>query len=399
VPAIRANPGGLLQLDEIYGRDELIAHLWRTLEQQSVRLEAEKRIGKSSVLRKMALQPPPGWTTVPLGLLNIHSAEEFAEAIYHALVPHQARMKRLLGRVGDFFKSVGGVEVGGLFKLPEGQAPPKNYWKTLLQTTIEGVVEAKGNEKIVFIFDEITLMLQNIARRQKEETAMEVLDVLSHLRKDYTTGQGFRMVLTGSIGMPHVLASLKDKGHADQGVSAMLLCEVPPLKEEHARQLARDLIEGEKLAAKDRDESARVIALEAGNIPFYIHWIVRALEQKGRPAEPPVINDTVTELLAEPLDPLELSHFRTRIDRYYRHAPLAVLAILDHVAANQPVPFADLPEKVRARAKDFAGDIDELVRDLLRLLLIDHYLIRDGAKKYSFRYPLLRKWWRLNRDV
>jgi hypothetical protein len=94
VPPIHANPGGLLEVDEIYGRDELIAHLWSTLEQQSVRLEAEKRIGKSSVLRKMALQPPHGWTAVSMSLLSIHSAEEFAEGIYRALAPHQNRWKK-----------------------------------------------------------------------------------------------------------------------------------------------------------------------------------------------------------------------------------------------------------------------------------------------------------------
>jgi hypothetical protein len=301
--------------------------------------------------------------------------------------------------MGEFYKGFGGIEVGGLFKLPEGQSQPKNYWKTLLYETVLALVEAKGKEKVVFFFDEMTLMLQTIAQEQGEGRAMEVLNVLSHLRKDYRTGGGFRMVLTGSIGMPHVLSSLKEKGFADQGVSAMLLYEVPPLTDEHAVRLARDLIAGHQLATAAPDASAGLIAAEAGNVPFYIHWIVHTLVLKKRPAEPQTIRATVAELLAEPLDPLELSHFRTRIDRYYRHAPHAVLAILDHVAANQPALFADLPEKVRARVKDFPGDIDELVRELLRLLLIDHYLIRDGEKKYSFRYPLLRQWWRVNRDV
>jgi hypothetical protein len=41
MPPRLVKPGALLTVDEIYGRDELIARLWRTLEQQSVRLEAE----------------------------------------------------------------------------------------------------------------------------------------------------------------------------------------------------------------------------------------------------------------------------------------------------------------------------------------------------------------------
>jgi hypothetical protein len=334
MPSLRANPGGLLQIDEIYGRDELIQELWRALEQQSVRLEAEKRIGKSSVLYKMASKPPAGWTAVSLNLLSVHSAEELAEGIYVALVSYQTRWKKLAARMSDFYKAINGTEVGGLFKLPEGQPPPKNYWKILLQTTILALVEAKGDEKVVFFFDDMTLMLQNIARRQGETTAMEVLDVLSHLRKDYGTGQGFRMVLTGSIGMPHVLALLKEQGYADQGVSAMLLYELPPLAEPDAVRLARDLIDGEKLTAADPDASAKTIAAETGSVPFYIHWIVHTLVLKRRTAEPSDVKATVAELLADPLDRLELRHFRTRINNYYKGDVPTVLALLDHVATR-----------------------------------------------------------------
>jgi hypothetical protein len=393
MPPIHANPGGLLDVNEIYGRDDLIAELWRALEQQSVRLEAEKRIGKSSVLRKMATKPPANWTAVSLSLLNVSSAEEFAEGIYRALAPHQSRWKKFSTLLGDFYKGFGGIEVGGLFKLPEGQPLPKNYWKTLLQTTVQALVDSKGADKVVFFFDEMTLMLQNVAQRQGEPTAMEVLNVLSHLRKDYSTGLGFRMVLTGSIGMPHVLSSLKEKGFADQGVSAMLLYEVPPLAESHAVKLARDLIDGEKLVAPDPDEAAKVIAAEAGNVPFYVHWIVHTLVLKKRSADPNVVKTTVDELLADPLDRLELRHFRTRINNYYKGNVPAVLTILDHVATHRTAKLAEISAEVCKKVPN--GD-DESIRELLRLLMLDHYLIRDG-NKYAFRYPLLLRWWKTDR--
>jgi hypothetical protein len=391
--AMQANPGGLLEVNEIYGRDDLIAELWRALEWQSVRLEGEKRIGKSSILRKMAVKPPAGWMAVSLSLLNVHSAEEFAEGIYRALAPHQTRWKKFSTVLGDFFNAVGGIEVGGLFKLPEGQPLPKNYWKNLLQTTVKALVTAKGNEKVVFLFDEMTLMLQNVAQQQGEATAMEVLDVLSHLRKSYGTGQGFRMVLTGSIGMPHILSSLKEKGYADQGVSAMLLYEVPPLADVHAIRLARDLITGEKLSVSAPDESAKAIASEAENVPFYVHWIVHTLVQKKRTAEPDAVKATVAELLADPLDRLELRHFHTRINHYYKGNVPAVLTILDHVASRQTATFAEIIDEVRKRVPN--AD-DETIRELLRLLMLDHYLIRDGYR-FAFMSSLLLRWWKVNR--
>ena len=50
---MRANPGGIVGPEDVIGRDDLIAELWQTLEKQSVVLTSERRIGKTSVIRKM----------------------------------------------------------------------------------------------------------------------------------------------------------------------------------------------------------------------------------------------------------------------------------------------------------------------------------------------------------
>jgi hypothetical protein len=47
-----------------------------------------------------------------------------------------------------------------------------------------------------------------------------------------------------------------------------------------------------------------------------------------------------------------------------------------------------------------AGATDEdRVRDLLRLLTVDHYLNRDTEGRYTFRNVLLREWWLLERGL
>ena len=53
--------------------------------------------------------------------------------------------------------------------------------------------------------------------------------------------------------------------------------------------------------------------------------------------EPDIVKTTVAELLSDPLDRLELRHFRTRINNYYKGDVVAVLTILDHVATHQTV--------------------------------------------------------------
>ena len=63
----------------IFGRDAFISGLWRILERNSIRMEAERRIGKTHVLQKMCAEPLSGWEPVFLDLEKVHSAAEFAE--------------------------------------------------------------------------------------------------------------------------------------------------------------------------------------------------------------------------------------------------------------------------------------------------------------------------------
>jgi hypothetical protein len=54
---MKAAPGAQLSIKDIFGRDPFIANLWRVLETNSVRMEAERRIGKTSILHKMEAEP------------------------------------------------------------------------------------------------------------------------------------------------------------------------------------------------------------------------------------------------------------------------------------------------------------------------------------------------------
>lgn len=79
---MKANPGGNLDPDCVYGRENLINILWERLESQSILINAERRIGKTQILRKMQIQPQPGWKPLFKVLERVHSAQEFAELVY-----------------------------------------------------------------------------------------------------------------------------------------------------------------------------------------------------------------------------------------------------------------------------------------------------------------------------
>jgi hypothetical protein len=394
---MKSAPGGQLPIGDIFGRDDFIAAIWRVLDGTSVRLEAERRIGKTSVLHKMQAQPAAGWEAVSLDLEDVHSATEFAEKVAEHVHERLKGWKKQGKRVLAFLERFGGTQVGPL-TFPNKQDRPDGYWKTLLTEAVEDLVEQQATigKRVVFLFDELPWMLAAIAdpKRDGEQTAMEVLDVLRALRQSPTTGHGFRMVLCGSVGLHHVLGSLKKGGYMNQPVNDMMLIEVPPLDPGNATELANRLLIGDKLAGDPKAPAA--IAQHTGGFPYYIHWVVSELKLGGKPATLDDIDRVIKKLLTAPHDPCNFRHFKDRVDKYYPKEERVVLALLDHAAAAK----APLAQTALVKVAKSVGAKDEnRVRELLRLLAVDHYLDRDGDGQYTFRHALLRRWWVLEQGL
>ncbi len=394
---MKAAPGAQLPIKDIFGRDPFIASLWRVLETNSIRMEAERRIGKTSILHKMEAEPPAGWEPVSLDLEKVHSAAEFAEQVCEKVHERLSGWKKHGQRFLKFLESLAGTQVGQL-KFPDKKQQPAGYWKTLLTGAVEDLVEHQkaAGKRVVFLFDEMPWMLSAIAdpKRDGEQTAMEVLDVLRSLRQSATTGQGFRMVLCGSVGLHHVLAELRRGGYRNQPVNDLMLVEVAPLAPDIATELATRLIAGEQLAG-DPDAPNRIAEL-TGGFPYYIQWVVAQLSTMGRSASHAYIEDAVKWLLTADQDPCDLRHFLKRIPSYYPTQAKIALALLDHAAkAQTPLSQADLINV----GKSTGPCEDDQVRDLLHQLAMDHYLSKDTDGRYSFRSALLCRWWLLERGL
>ena len=396
---MKAAPGAQLPLDEIFGRDEFISDLWRILDRNSVRMEAERRIGKTTILHKMCAEPADGWEAVYFDVEAIRSADEFAEVVCAKVLERFTYWKKQGHRLRDSLKNVRGATIGPL-KFPEKLARPEGSWKALLTHAVEELVEQQKDvgKRVVFFFDELPWMVSAIANPEYGDSpsaAAALLDVLRSLRQSPTTGQGFRMVQCGSIGMHHVLDELHRHGYRNKPVNDLMLVEVPPLDAAAASDLACRLLSGEQLTADAT--VAGLVAERTGGFPFYIHSVVSRLTVAGSPATVAGVDAAVNWLLTTALDPCDLRHFSRRIGSYFPPTEAKiVLALLDHAAVAQVgVEMRELQNVAKS-----AGNVDnEVVRDVLRRLTLDHYLTRDVDGRYAFRHALVRRWWVLDRGV
>lgn len=386
---MKANPGGQLAPNEVFGRDGLIDSLWRILERQSVVLTAERRMGKTQVIKKMQAQSPPTKLPVYHDLEGVRSALEFVEIVFHDVERFLSRWQRTAERARLALSKLGGGAAVGI-KFPEHVAP---HWKTLLTHTIEDLVGNQEERQIIFLWDELPLMIDNIRKAQGEPAAMELLDSLRALRQSHA---GLRMVYTGSVGLHHVLTALRNAGYINPSTNDMKTVEVGPLAVADAENLTIELLKGEAVPTPDIKLAARVIAEEAGSVPYYIHHIVDDLATNRQSASPEAIRTLVTGRLRDPQDSWELRHYFERIPRYYRETDSALAyLILDTLAhSDKPLDLDAIFQRVQAR---ITTNDAEPTRHLLRLLQRDHYVIQNGDNTFQFRLKLIQRGWCIQR--
>ena len=80
---MKANPGGQIPAAEVVGRDRLIQAIWRSLERQSVILTAERRMGKTSIAKKMVEEAEGGKLPVYHDLEGIRAPVDFVQLVLH----------------------------------------------------------------------------------------------------------------------------------------------------------------------------------------------------------------------------------------------------------------------------------------------------------------------------
>lgn len=391
---LRINTGGVLSPDEVIGRDALIARIWETLEVQSVELNAERRMGKTSILTKMKAEPVRDFVPIYRDLENINTPEEFLECIVQDLHEWLTAKQKTERFLKSAWQTLGGTEVAGKFKIPNA---PALHWKSSLQMLLSEI-NKNVVERVVFLWDEMPLMVQNIKRIRGENEAMEVLDTLRTIRHSPET-KSVRMVFTGSIGLHHILTVLRNSGHANKPINDMSNILVPGLDRSDACQLAEALLDG--IGVRDpesRKRAANEIAAATDCIPYYIHHLVKRVREHSGGVSRAIgdIDALRSEMLYDPQDLLDLKYYRERINTYYlQDRQYLAIAALDALANQEPLLFPNLLSRVKLQS---SSTDDEALRDTLSLLERDHYIQR-GADGYRFQRRFIRDAWKALRGI
>ncbi|MBC7917659.1 MAG: hypothetical protein H7Y28_07610 [Rhodoferax sp.] len=390
---MKPNPGGILQLNDIVGRDSVVAYLQSTLEQQSVLLVAERRTGKTHVLEKFKATAPVNWVVIKRDIGAIRSAPEFVQYVMADLYPHLEAKTNFRNWLQGLGEQLGGAQIGPV-KLPNFAT---KQWKQILSDAVAHLNENDSVDRVVFLWDELPWMLEIIAKTNPQE-AMELLDTLRALRQQHA--KKLRMVFTGSLGLHHIVRGLKEQGYNNTPVNDMLSVEVEPLADSDAAGLVERLFVDNNMTVATQDLFAETAkALDC--IPFYIHHVVSALLKNPASIQTPIDMQTVSAAIAHGIhssdNPWDLQHYEERTLAYYGKQRSECLALLDAVATSTgTLPIADAVR--RAKAAHPLIEQQQWI-ELSRLLERDHYFQRHANGEIGFKFTVVKRWWVWHRSL
>jgi hypothetical protein len=382
--------------EELYGREELIHHLWRMLEGNNVLLLAPRRFGKSGIMRHVLLKPEPGYLPLSFELEDVDSPEEFVWRVTKELLAHDTTrrllqgVKKLPAAIMHWVKST--VDEAGF----EGakvkfKAAIREEWGEAAKRMLTEL--EKADQRMVFLFDELPAMVDGISKKQGDDAARGFLAWFRTIRlaqKDVL--RRHRFIVAGSIGIDQILKRL---GATDKLVDFARV-PVEPLGEDVARELAQSLA---KTIDVNWNEAlaCRLFQLIGAPVPYFIHLFFSLLGQlplshRKEIAEPNLERLYAQQLLG-PTCRQYFAHYSTRLKRYGESGEKAALAILRAVADQQRVSrpaLFDIYRKAYGRGASEQG-FDDIVADLE----CDWYLrLNPDTNEFYFRLKVMRDWWR-----
>jgi predicted DNA-binding protein YlxM (UPF0122 family) len=392
---------GTIPDDKIPGKEKEIRKLMSLLEAQSVVVEAMRRMGKTLLLRKLAYKSKDSNNKMMYFFLQgVKDLPELSDLLFSELRKEQSFGKHMIfdgiRRLYDTLKPEEVKLEIISFKLPQW----KSRWKEVFSTLLKDLAN-RNNEKdeiLTLILDEFPVMIWDWIQDGKANEALEFLDVLRQQRQTLEAKGKIRFIICGSIGLQVVLKHLKMKyNYMGEPFNETEMFPMEAMNQEDAIFLCRCLYLNDfRCENKEvlEENFAQIVKLTDG-LPFYINKLFTVLQQNFNGVlSSENIENAFKELMTLPQHFNTFKHLHDRLTIYYPETESKNMLLIINYLSKQ--------NESKEESEIISG-IDsntELIKEALMTLVSEHYLLRtfnDDTRVYSFKYQLIKKWWKINK--
>lgn len=365
--------------------------------QNVINVDAARRMGKTTLMKKMAQEPPDDIAAYWIDLQHLASGDSFFDAIYEKTISQSDilrwgyRPRIAVKRSLSYFS---GLKAGPV-TFPEIKALE---WKALFVRHLQHMkCKHRKKNKIVFFFDEMPLLLHKILQERSPYESLEILSAIRSVADDNRDSLVF--VLAGSLGLHHVERLIKKETKVNAPTTNTYeQFRVPPLSPKNAKLAAEQYLRTFGVSDFEPD-AAQEIAVQSDGIPYYIRSIAFACNGVEPKLTKSHVDDIVNTKIRETTDALHIDedHFqRLKTPDYYDepkyNAIYEFMSILSQKSTSISLDDAfetlngklKKSESVALKQSEFDG--------LIKSLAADHLIERDGAT-IRFKYEIVRRSW------
>jgi hypothetical protein len=369
-----------------WDREFEIEDIWETIENGGhALLSAPRRVGKTSIMRKIESEPRDGYIVIYLDTESADNENEFWKKMYLSITKEDFvnKFKSNSNKLFDFLKNIRlkKVTVTGI-EFDEGKVLD-------FEESFKKVIESLGEDiKLVIMIDEFAQTVENIIKYEDEKKALSLLKSHHTIRMDKKSFSNISLVYAGSIG----LESVVHKIHGTKYINDLTSIKVSPLEFDDAKKFIDKLLENQKFKMDNIQKEYLLNKIE-WLIPFYIQLILDEVRKLYR-RNPNISTDVIDTAIQNAIEHRNyFDHWQTKLkEAFDKNSYLFAKEVLNIISENSTITSSEISNiSVKYKLSD------DIKKDVINSLKYDGYINNnDNSKEYIFNSPILKIWWNKN---
>jgi hypothetical protein len=379
--------GAVAEGADFFNRTSEMARFWRDLETDNLLLLAPRRVGKTSLMRKMREEAESrGFNSVFVDVSDCADELRFVQRLYSAILDSHLgdrlwnKIKESwLGKTVDRIQKVGGAGFSLEFRADRGS------WSRLGEELADALSSLEGRWLIQI--DELPVFVLKLLNQDAPAERTRVREFLYWMRRIRQQYIGIRWMLAGSIGLDTVTARL----NIADTINDLHIEQLGAFDPATADAMLQALSSSHDV--KLNEPVRHYVMTRTGWLaPYYLQLIFHKI--RDSPAE--VTATDVDRAIEDLLSPQHRNYFDYWRQRLFEElgktdAEYAVVLLNSCCRAPEGSNRGTLSLALVHAIADASQRHDKL-RYLLDILQNDGYLAEQQSR-WSFRSPLVREFW------